>query len=219
MLGIAVIVRPAIGGGLDVCFSEIAGVEPRQDRVRIVAEGDAQMIDQGQAAIRLHGGEQGELRIGGAAPDQRSPRIVADAADDRRAEAGRSDHRMRFPPIGAQRLFELVQRRTRQAHHLLAAPDHAQPGQPGGADDDQAARIIVAVGCRAAGQPGVRRLHDDRDIGGHAGLRDAPQLHQRGRLHDRDRRSVAGPVSLAEPRRGARTSEQVAPADDGAQRR
>ena len=88
MSGIAMIMRPEIRAILDIGFAERAAVQPPQHLLGIIAQRDAQMIDQAQASPRLHHRMQAELREGGPALDQRSAAIVADAPHHRRAETG-----------------------------------------------------------------------------------------------------------------------------------
>lgn len=97
---------------------------------------DAEVVDEMEVAFLVQAREQRQLGEGRAAVDQRSARIVADAAEDRRPDARRADHRMRLTPKRPQRPFELEEHRARQAHDLLAVVDQMQSGDAHGVDQD-----------------------------------------------------------------------------------
>ncbi len=217
VIDIAVIVCPAIVAGIDLRRREATRLDPAQHRLGIVAQVDPEMVDQAQAAVGADRAVERKLGEGRAALDQRAARIVADPADHRGAEAGGADHRMRLAPQRQQDALQRVERGARQAHHLRTVPHDMHAGQPAGADDHDPAGIIVAVGGRAAGEPGVRRLEDDRDARRDTGLRHPPLLDQAARPHHRDRGAGTGAVAGAIARGGAGIGQHMPAADDRAE--
>ena len=131
-------------GRYDVVVRNRAAIQPVKHGLGIVAKGQPKVVDQFKATIRIDPGKDRHLCIGGAAFDQRTARVVADPAHDRRPDAGRADHRMRLPPEGRQLLFQIEQGGTGQADDLGAVPDQVDPVHPGGADDNGVAIIGAA---------------------------------------------------------------------------
>lgn len=91
----------AVGRGcacVDIADVERAVFDARQHVLRGFAQLDAKMIHEPQGACRIDGGEQRHLRVSRPAMHERAARVVADAAQHRRADARRADHRMRLAP-------------------------------------------------------------------------------------------------------------------------
>ena len=71
----------------DIAIANPFVIEAAEDLLRRAAEIDAQMIDQLQLAVGVNLREQRHLSVGRPALHQRAAGVVADPADDRRADA------------------------------------------------------------------------------------------------------------------------------------
>ena len=89
-------------------IGETAAFECFQDRFRVVAEADAEMVDEVEIVGLIDAREQGELGEGRPAMDEGATGIVAYAAEHRGADAGGANDGMRLPPQGTHPLFEVV---------------------------------------------------------------------------------------------------------------
>ncbi len=203
----------------DVAFVELAPLDAGEDLLGRARQRQSQVIDHPQFAVGVELPVERHLRVGRAAPNERPAAVVADAADDRRADARRADHRVRLTAERLEQFLELVERRSGKAHDLPTVANEVDAAEPHGVDDDDAAVIIVAVRGRSAGQPGVRGLHDDALARREARLHRAPLLDERSRPDDCDHRARAEAISVAEAARRRLAGKQVGPADDPAQRR
>jgi len=125
---------------------------------------------------------------------------------------------VRLAPVRLQRLFELVERRARQADHLLSAADHVDRSDPRGADDHDVAVIVLAVGRGPARQSGVGCLADDDHVGGDARLQHLPLLEQRAGPHHRHDLALAEPEPRAVAARILLRRQHVLMPDDFRQR-
>ncbi len=217
MRGIIHVGRRLIRGRIDIGGCETAPFQPRQHGFGIVAERDAEMIDQAEPPVPIDPGIERQFGVGRPAPHQRAARIVADAADHRGADARRSDHRMRFAPQRTQLRLELVQCRAGQAYRLPPVADQMDSRQPAQADDDHGP-VIAAIGGRSAGQAGIGGLGDHDHAGRHAGLQDPPLFDQAAGLDHCEHRPLAKAEALAKAPRRPVARQQVAAADDPAQR-
>ena len=112
---------------LDVRGGELTALEVAQDLFRLPTELHAQMIDEMEMPTVTQLRIERELRIGGPAPNQGAPRVIAHPADDGRADARRADHRMRLSGMGPQSLLELEKRGPWEADHLAGIVNEMQP--------------------------------------------------------------------------------------------
>jgi len=135
------------------------------------------MIDQVQATRLIHPSKQRHLRISRPTPEERTARVVADTADDRCADAGRPDHRVRFPAVGLERLLELVEGRTGQADDLPTLVNHEELGNMHRVDDHDVSVVAAGWGGTTR-EPRIGRLHDDDFLRCHAGLKHTPLLNE-----------------------------------------
>lgn len=126
--------------------------------------------------------------------------------------------KMRLAPQRGQQPFQLMQGGARQAQHLAAFVKQLHLAHAQGIDDHHRPIVVGAIGGRATGQAGIGRLHDDDDIGRHAGDQYPPLFDQRAGPHHCQHRPAAEAESSAEPAGGAIAGEQVAPPDHPAQR-
>ena len=178
-----------------------------QDVFGVIPEGDPQVIDQLDFPAFVDTGEERQASECGTALDKRASGIVADAAHNRRANAGRAYDRMGFSPQGAQKAFELAQCRSGQADDLAAILDQMHRRDPQRADDDDVPVVVVAVGGRASREARICSLHQDDLAGGGARLQHSPLLNQGARAGDGQDLAAAKAVAPSE-RRGASGSRQ-----------
>lgn len=95
-------------------------IQLAQDLLRGMPKIDTQMIDQLQFALLVNTGKERHLGIGRAALHQRAAGVITDAADDRRADTRRTNHRVRFTAQRFKRFFQRIERRTGPGQNLLA---------------------------------------------------------------------------------------------------
>ena len=110
---------------------QLAALDAGEDLLGVVAERQAEVVDEGDRAVRADLGVEAHLGIGGPALDQRAARVVADAAEHRGADAGGADHRMRLAAERAQRLLQRVEGGAGQADDLAAAVDQVDARRGG----------------------------------------------------------------------------------------
>ena len=114
----------AAGGG-DVGVCVVAALQAVQQAFRVLAEVDAKMIDQFEFAVFVHAGVKRHFGVGGTTVDERAAGVVADAADDGRADAAGADDAVRFAADGGQFVFQFVKGRAGQGDGLRAVFDEA----------------------------------------------------------------------------------------------
>ena len=126
---------------------QVAALDPGEDLLGVVAERQAEVVDERDRAVRADLGVEAHLGVGRPALDQRAARVVADAAEHRGADAGGADHRMRLAPERAQRLLQRVEGGAGQADDLAAAVDQVDALEAAQADEDDLAVVVVAPGA------------------------------------------------------------------------
>ncbi len=104
---------------------------------------------------------------------------------------------MRFSSQRFQQQFKLVQGRAGQADDLFVVVDGLDDVHPHGVHNHDVAVVIVAVGGRAAGQSGIRRLRNHNHVRFDAGLQNFPHFQNASRAHHRQRLAFAETVALA----------------------
>ncbi len=200
-------------GGID-----IAPIQPPEYLFRRLAELDVQMIDERQLARRGQLRIECKLGVDRPAADQRPAGIVADAADDRRADAGGTDDRMRFASIGPQQLFKLKQRTTWMADDLPPVVENMQAVEPKCRNDDDIA-VVTAARCGALGQACVGRLQDDDAVRCNDQLEDLPHFEQGTGKDDHGSLSLSRAKAFSETLRLAWLRQAVAFPDNDLDRR
>ena len=126
---------------------------------------------------------------------------------------------MGLAPQRPEAFFQSVQRRARQAHHLLASGDQMHAFQAQHVHQHDLAVIVVAPGGRAAGQAGVRRLEDHRAPRGDDRVQHPPLFDKRSGLDHRGDRATAEAEALGEAARLAVGGQHMPGADDSLQGR
>ena len=202
------------GAQQHVAWLVAAGLQASEDFFGGGAEVDAEVVDQLQPAVAVQLGVEGHFGVGGAALDQGAAGVVADAADDRGADAGGADHRVGFAAVFLQAFFQFVQGGAGQADDLFGLVEQLDAVQPHGVDDDEVAVVAVIGRGRATGQAGVGSLADDDGIGLDAGLQYLPVFEQGAGAHHRQGLSVTKAVTGAEAFGVGGVGQQVGLADD-----
>ena len=114
----------AAGGG-DVGVCVVAALQAVQQAFRMLAEVDAEVVDEFEFAVFIDAGVERHFGVGGAAVDERAAGVVADAADDGGADAAGADDAVRFAADGGQFVFEFVEGGAGQGDGLRAVFDEA----------------------------------------------------------------------------------------------
>ena len=96
-----------------------------QQAFRVLAEVDAEVVDEFEFALFVDAGVERHFGVGGAAVDERAAGVVADAADDGGANAAGADDAVRFAADGGQFVFEFVEGGAGQGDGLRAVFDEA----------------------------------------------------------------------------------------------
>jgi hypothetical protein len=126
------------------------------------------MIDQFQCAVFIDTGEQRKLRERGAAMDQRSAGIVADAADDRCTETGRADDRVWLTAERLECSLQFIQRGAWKGEDLTAIFEQMHALEPGHADDGHFPVVVGSEWRGASGEPRIRCLRNHDAAATHA---------------------------------------------------
>ena len=205
---------PAFGG---LWGGQLAALDAGEDLLGVVAERQAEVVDEGDRAVRADLGVEAHLGIGRPTVDQRAARVVADAAEHRGTDAGGADHRMRLAAERTQRLLQRVEGGAGQADDLAAAVDQVDAREAAQADEDDLAVVVVAPGGRAAGEAGVGGLEDDDAPGGDRGVQYAPLLDEAAGADHRRDRAVAVAEAAGVAAGVAFGGQDVAGANDAAE--
>ena len=116
---------------------------------------------------------------------------------------------MRLAPQRGQRLLQLVQGGTGQAHHLIAPGNHLHTGNAQCVHQHDLAVVVGTVGGGATRQARVGRLHDDDAARRHSGLQHLPLLQQRAGAHHGQHRAFARAVAFAKAPGGLVVGEDM----------
>src|SRR5215831_5195622 len=152
------------------------------------------MIDQTQVPVGIDLGVKRELSKSWSALYQRPARIVANATEDRRANAGRADHGMRFTIQWFQSLLKLIQRGTWQANDLAPFIDQVQRAHAHGVEENDRPIVSVTVRRRTAGEPCICGLKQDDQACFDANSQRMPLLNQASGADDGEHWSTAATI-------------------------
>ena len=192
-----------IAGGAGVFWSRgnVLRIPPSllqgvQQLFGILAESDAEVIDQLKLSRLGHPGVDGVFRERWPLAHLAAAGVVGDAAHHRCADGGRADHGVRLTMVRGQGLLEIHQGGPGQAHRLTRVVEEVNPVDAQGGEDDDVA--IVALVCRsgASGESGVGGLRDDGDAVLDAHLQGAPHLGKGAGAQHREHPTGAEPVAL-----------------------
>ena len=130
---------------LHVAVFDALVVKLAEDLLWRLAKVNAQMVDQRQLALFINAGKQRHFGVGRAALHQRAAGVVADTANYRGADTGRTDHRMWLAAKGLQCFFQRIERGARPCQHLFAVIQQVQLIEAQGADNDDIAVVVVTA--------------------------------------------------------------------------
>src|SRR5699024_3618896 len=143
---------------------------------------DAVLVDQSASVLLVYAGEYRMLRERRTLADLAAAGVVGDAADARGPDRGRADDRMRFATERGERLVEVVEGGSGQAHGPASVVDEVDLIEPKGRDDDDLAVVVLRAGPGTAGQAGVGRLGNDDEVVIDADLQRPPHVDEAARL-------------------------------------